>query len=236
MALNQSLEQMRNGVRKFANVQGTTALARHPDADLNDYINRALGSLHRRLTAALPDQRFLASTTITMVAGQATYALPALFDFLISIEMTADGSRRWLQAYEMVERPALVSPNTPTNGIPLVYRLRGGNIEFLPAPSSEYEPLLWYIPSASQLASDAATYDTISRLDDYIIAYAARLVAIKDKNWDLVNVACKPMLDELVPEIEALARNRDRNSPPRVQDTRPRDAWGRSGRGSRYSR
>ena len=56
-ALNKSLLEMRNGTRKFANVQGTTALARHPDADVNDYINRALGSLHRKITTALPDQR-----------------------------------------------------------------------------------------------------------------------------------------------------------------------------------
>lgn len=229
MALNQSLEQLRNGVRKFANIQGTTALARHPDADINDYINRGLGSLHRRLTQALPDQRILSSTTITTEDGVSTYALPALFDFLISIELTAAGGRRWLTAYEMSERPYIVAPNQPTTGIPTVYRLRGGNIEFLPTPGDEYTPLLWYIPSATQLSSDASTFDTIDRLDDYVIAYAARFAAIKDKNWDVVNVACKPMLDELIPEIEALGRNRDRNSPPRIVDVRERDRWGRSG-------
>lgn len=232
MALNKSLLEMRDGTRKFANVQGTTALARHPDADINDYINRALGSLHRRLTSAMPDQRILSSTTITTDVGVTEYDLPSGFDCLISLEMTADGRRRWLQAYEMAERPYIVSPDNPSSGVPLMYRLRGGTIEFLPAPDDEYDILVWYVPSASQLASDVTNYDTISRLDDYVIAYAARLVAIKDKNWDLVS-ACKQLIDEMGPEIEALGRNRDRNSPPRIIDTFSRDRWGRARRWAR---
>lgn len=231
-ALNKSLLEMRNGTRKFANVQGTTALARHPDADVNDYINRALGSLHRKITTALPDQRFLASTTITTSSGQSTYSLVSGFDTLISLEMTADGRRRWLEAYEMLERPAIISPDVTTLGIPAVYRLRGSSIEFLPTPQDEYDILVWYVPATSQLASDVANYDTINRLDDYIIAYAARFIAIKDKNWDLAG-QCKALIDEMTPEIEALGRNRDRNSPPRVLDTRTRDRWGRTPRWSR---
>ena len=77
-----------------------------------------------------------------------------------------------------------------------------------------------------QLATDAQTFDTTSRLDDYLVAYASRLVAIKDKNFDLVAV-CKDMLAELDGEISALARNRDRNSPPRIVDVRQADPWGR---------
>lgn len=231
-ALNKSLLEMRDGTRKFANVQGTTALARHPNADVNDYINRALGSLHRKLTTALPDQRLLASTTITTSSGQTTYSLPTGFDSLISLEMTADGRRRWLEAYEMVERPYIISPDQPTVGIPELYRLRGSDIEFLPSPNDAYDILVWYVPAASQLASDVANYDTINRLDDYVIAYAARFVAIKDKNWDLAG-QCKALIDEMIPEIEALGRNRDRNSPPRVLDVRARDAWGRTPRWSR---
>lgn len=226
MALTQSQEQMRNGIRKFANVQGTTALLRHPDADVNDYLNRALGSLHRKLTTALPDQRILSTTTITTSDGTSTYALPNEFDHLISAELTADGRRSWLKGYEMPERPLLVDPNLPSTGIPFTYRLRGSSIEFLPTPGGAYAVLLWFVPAAAQLSSSGQTYDTISRLDEYLIAHAARPIAIKDKNWDLVGV-CKQLIDELSAEIEVLARNRDRNSPPRVIDIYQRDRWGR---------
>ncbi len=229
MALNQSLLQLRNNVRKFSNVQGTTALLRHPDADLNDYLNRALGSLHRKLTTALPDQRYLASTTLTTSDGVATYGLGVNFDHIISLELSADGSRVWLLGYEMHERPALVSPDQAYEGIPFTYRLRGANLELLPVPSGAYTVYIWYVPSSTQLTSDGQVFDTISRLDDYLVAYASRLVAIKDKNWDLA-AQCKDLVMELDGEIAVLGRNRDRNSPPRIVDVYMADRWGRTRR------
>lgn len=232
MAINQSLIQLRASVRKFADAQGTTALLRHPDADVNDYINRALGSLHRRLTTALPDQRFLASTTVTTEADVSTYSLPSAFDFLISVELLAEGRRTWLLGYEMHERPQLVRTDVAHNGIPFTYRLRGENIELLPVPQGEYEALLWYVPSATQLTGDAQVFDTISRLDDYLVAYASRLISIKDKNWDLRD-ACAQVLAELESEIDLIGRNRDRNSPPRITDVYLADRWGRTSRARR---
>lgn len=229
MALTQNQAQIRSNVRKFANVQGTTALLRHPDADLNDYINRALGSLHRRLTVALPDQRFLATTTITTTAGTSTEALPADFDSLITAELIVDEKRVWLIGFEMHEQAALLRTDVSRTGVPYAYRLRAGNIEILPTPQDEYSVVLWYLPTTDQLANDAATFDTISRLDDYVVAYAARLVSIKDKNWDLRD-ACMQILGELESEIDVLARTRDRNSPPRIVDIYQADRWGRQRR------
>lgn len=236
MALNRRLDEIRDSVRRFCNVQGTTALLRHPNSDINDYICRALGSLHRKLTSTLPDQRYLSSTTVTTSDGVATYALGVNFDSIISLELTAESHRSWLQAYEMPERPALTSPDVPTTGIPFTYRLRGANIELLPTPQGAYTVTVWYVPTATQLTSDAQTFDTISRLDDYLVAYASRLVAIKDKNFELA-AQCKDIVLELDGEIAALARNVDRNSPPRIADTyQGRDRWGRtpSFRGGRW--
>lgn len=230
MALNQRQDAIRANVRKFANVQGTTALLRHPDADLNDYINRALGSLHRKLITALPDQRYLSSTTVTTEADVSTYGLPADFDHLISIDLNANSHRTWLNAYEMSERPMLTSADESFTGIPFSYRLRAANIEYLPTPGGVYTSTLWYVPRATQLTQDAAVFDTISRLDDYLIAHASRPIAIKDKNWDLVT-ACKNVLDELSGDIEVISRGRDKNSPPRVVDVYQSNRWGRSGRG-----
>lgn len=228
MSLSQSLENMRDGVRKFANVQGTTALLRHPDADINGYVNRALGSLHRKLNASLPSQRYLATTTITTSQGTSLYSLGTAFDSLISLELTADGHTYWLgQGYEMHERAALVTADAPSEGRPYTYRIMGANIELLPIPQAAYSVKVWYLPAAVQLASNTSTYDTINRLDDYVIAYASRLVAVKDKQTDLVAI-CKDMILELEGEIAALGRNVDRNSPPRIVDQHATDRWGRT--------
>lgn len=230
MALTRTLAQLRADVRKFANVQGTTALQRHPDADVNDYINRALGALHRRLTAAQPDQRYLSSTSASTSDGTSTYSLPADFDHLISVDLTANSVKRWLVAYEMHERAGLTSPDTDFVGIPFSYRLRGGNIEFLPTPESDdYTYTLWYVPTPRQFATsgdDAQTFDTVNRLDDYIIAHAAKTIAVKDKQWDLVG-ECRNVLAEMEAEIAVIGRGRDQNSPPRIVDEMLADRWGR---------
>lgn len=235
MALTTTLALLRGNVRKYSDTEGTAALQRHPDADVNDYVNRALGAIYRLLTASLPDQRFLSSTTVSTVAGTLTYALPADFDHLISVDITANGVRSWLSAFEMHERAALVTGSTTFQGIPFCYRLRGANIEYLPSPSGVYASVLWYVPAVSQLSTDGATFDTISRLDDFVIAYAAKLVATKDKNWDLVG-ECRATMAELVSEIESVARSRDKNSPVRIVDECYANRWGRRSMGPRRLR
>lgn len=232
MALTRTLANMRADVRKFTDTQGTTALQRHPDADVNDYINRALGSLHRRMRAIDEDHRVLSTTSFNTVSGTTTYALPASFDFLISIDITIDGTKLWLTAYEMNERPQLTSTDITYTGKPLQYRLRGSNIELLPSPTGVYPVNLWYVPNATQLSADGDTFDTIARLDDYVIAYASRFVATKDKNWDLLG-ECKQLLGELEGEIDVLARGRDKNDPPSITDDYQADRWGRRARGWR---
>jgi hypothetical protein len=231
VALNQTLAQLRASVRSFANVGGTTALLKHPNASVNDYINRALGSLYRRLTMAVPDQRYLSSAEKTTTSGTTLYAFsgftPAVtdFDHLISVDLEAGGLKQWLLAYEMHERPELDNPSDGS-GIPYTYRLRGDSIELLPEPTGSYTVTIWYVPNAPNLTSDSQTFDTISRLDDYVIAYAARLIATRDKNWDLVAEA-RRVCQEMESEIETLARSRDKNSPSVPVDDYIVSRWGR---------
>lgn len=227
MALNQTLTLLRASVRKYANVQGSTALLRHPDADINDYVNRGLSRLRFLLTQANPDQRYLSSTTVTTSDGTSVYSLPSDFGFLILADITIDSRKHWLQAYEMHERALLTSPDSSYDGRPFLYRLRGENIEYLPTPNGEYSSTLWYVPSTTELSSDASTFDTVNRLDDFVIAWAAKLIATKDKNWDLVN-ECRATMAELTQEIEVLGRSRDDNSPPRIVDQYVADRWGRT--------
>jgi hypothetical protein len=226
MALTQDREDIRDNVRRFANVQGTTALLRHPNADLNDYINRGLSRLRYLLTQANPDQRYLSSQSASTSDGTTVYSLPSDFGSLISVDITANGAKTWLTSYEMHERPALTSADQPSSGIPFCYRLRGGNIEFLPEPGGAYTYTLWYVPHTTELAADANVLDTVNRLDEYVIAYAARLIAIKDKNWDLKQAASE-LMAELTSEIEVLGRSRDQNAPSRIVDVYQADRWGR---------
>ncbi len=217
MALTQTRIQVRDNVRRTTDTRNANALARHPDTDLNEYINRGYAALYRKLTVTVPDQRFLASDAITTAASDAVYALPADFDHLISIDILADGRLGWLTSYEMSERPGLASPVAGGSGVPTTYRLRGSNIELLPTPAGIYTVTLWYVPNATTFTADGNTFDTIVRLDDYVISYAALQVAVRDKNWALAG-ECRTAMAELDPELEAIARSRDKNSPSRIVD------------------
>lgn len=235
MALTQTLEQLVASTRKFANIQGSTALLRHPTDDVNDYVYRALGSLHRKLTEAQPDQRYLASETITTSAGTSLYTLPVDFEHLISVDFISNGVKVWMQSYENSERPVLSDPSETYNGIPTFYRLRANFIEYLPVPQGTYTSTLWYKPNAQQPTA-GQTFDTVSRLDDYIVAYAARIIATKDKQWDLV-AECRNVCNELEEEISVIGRTRDANSPGRITDVTLSNRWGRRlGAARRWSR
>lgn len=230
MSLNQTQAQILANVRQFASAAGTTDLLRHPDANVRDYINRALGSLHRKLTEAGVGNRYLSSQTVSIVSGTATYALASDFDHLISVDLTANGVKSWLVAYEMNERPMLTDANASYSGVPITYRLRGANVEYLPTPGGTYTSTLWYVPTPTNWStgtSDASsTFDTINRLDEYLVAYAAKKIATKDRKWDLVK-ECDSVLAEIGEEIVAIGHSRDRNSPPRPVDEMRTNRWGR---------
>lgn len=231
MALNRTIDQMIEATRRAANVQGATALLKHPESDLFDYVNRGIAALDRLLKVADTGQRFLSSTTITTTSGQELYALPPDFMALISLSGEFDGAMRWLTAYEHNERPLLVDDNAGWTGQPLHYRLRQANISLLPTPAAAYTLTLWYAPAPATLAT-GESYDTIARLDEYIINYAARLIAKKDANWELYDRLGAELV-ELRGEIEAIGRNRDLNSPARIIDVTVRDRFGRA---RRYAR
>jgi hypothetical protein len=89
-----------------------------------------------------------------------------------------------------------------------------------------YSLTLWYAPAPNTLTT-TQTYDTIARLDDYIVDYAARFICRKDSNWELHD-RLSASLTAMEGEIEALARNRDLNSPSRIIDCSRRDRYGRS--------
>ena len=55
---------------------------------------------------------------------------------------------------------------------------------------------------------------------------AARFIAIRDKNTILVGL-CDELIGELREDIARVARNRDKNSPPRVVDERRANRYGR---------
>lgn len=220
---------MVSATRQCANIEGTTGLLRHPDANVFDYVNRGIAALDRVLRLVDGGQRYLSSSTITTVKDTETYALAADFMHMISLGGEINGRQRWFTSYEMAERPNLIDTNAGWTGEPLYYRLRGVNISLLPTPTAVYTLTLWYQAAPSTLTT-GQNFDTIARLDDYIVYYAAKLIAKKDKNWEL-HAAIDADMTTLRSDVETIGRNRDQNSPSRIIDVSREGRFGRSYRG-----
>jgi len=222
MALTRTRAEIRSDVRRGADIEGTSHLERHPDSDLNVYIDAGYGAFHRKLAEVMPDVRLLLSASASTVSGTSQYTLTTDFSVsnvlaIYSVDMVIDGEKVWLRPFEMHERPMLSDTSVNTTGVPAAYRFRVDTLELLPVPAGVYTVTVWYIPTQSGFANDAATMDTIQRLDDYVTKWAIREVALKDKHWDLHD-RMSGRLKELEAEIEFFARSRDVSAPARVTD------------------
>jgi len=215
VSLMQTLPQLRSATRRMADAEGVEALSRHSDADVNDAVNRGLAALYRILVRTRGDQRYLSSQTITTVSGTRDYTISTSAMHIITVEAIVNGARRWLDAFAPEEFP-LLADETSTGG-PMRYALRGATtITLLPTPDGVHSCIVWFVPVPPTL-SGSDTFDTIARLDDYIVAYAARDLATKDKAWELV-AALTAKLTEMRGDVESIARQRDQNSVGRMID------------------
>ncbi len=224
MALTRTLAQLRDAVQRTADVREFTD--KHPASYINDLINRGIGALERICRTTNPEFRPVASTTINTDGLNTTFGLPSNFRSLISIVYTDDnGEKTWLQPYEFFERAVLTNPETTSNSNrAYAYKVIGSNLELLPRPPDDHSAFIWYTTTTTQLSGDASTLDTLDRLDDYVIWYAAAEIANERENWARYDRLVGRM-GALEAEIRVLARQIDLSAPARVTDLRFADRF-----------
>lgn len=216
MALTTRLDDMRSAVRYTADVVAFTD--KHPDARINDLINQGLGALSRLCRTSNPLFQPIGSTTITTDGNNTSYGLPVNFRSLLMVEYTADGKKDWLVPHEPFERPGLTEADVVSAATRATsYRVLGTNLELLPLPPAGQTALVWYATSVTQLATDSSTFDTMERLDTYVIWWAAREIAMEREAWERHDRLGAKMA-ELEGDIRILARSIDLSHPARVVD------------------
>jgi hypothetical protein len=230
LALNRQLGDIRDAVMRTADVAAFTD--KHPATYVNDLVNRGLGALSRVCRTTNPEFQPVASTTITMDGSATVYGLPGNFRSLISVVYTDSNKRKtWMQPLEWPERAVLTTPETVSHATRAAgYQLVGTNIEFLPKPPKNDTALLWFATSVTQLSGDSSVFDTMERLDQYVIWWAAREIAQERENWSRVDRLAQ-RLGEMEGDIRILARSLDLSAPGRVANLRLaghyRDRFGR---------
>lgn len=171
MARNVTLEKLRGLARLYADQRpgGTNAFV--PDstvtvgvASCNDLVNLALTELYDLLIAARGHEYYISSTAISVLAGTATYNLPADFYELLSLtlEWGPITNEIVLGLDKIDNRADFANFSVWAMYSPKVYRLRGAALELLPTPTSPVTARLQYIPALAPLVNDADVFDGVN--------------------------------------------------------------------------
>jgi hypothetical protein len=222
MSLTTTQAIMVDAVQRTADVVQFTE--KHPVTRIKALINQGLGALVRVCLTTNPEFRPVASTTITTDGLATSFALPSNFRSLLSVEYTVDDIKTWLNPHDFSERPGLTdTETTATAGRARSYKVLGSNIELLPLPDADHTALVWYATSVTQLAADADTFDTMDRLDSYVIWWAAREIAMERADWERHDRLSMKM-QEMEADIRILSRSIDLSAPAKVIELGRADA------------
>ncbi len=226
MSLTTDLDTMADAVRRTADVVAFTD--KHPTTRIYALINQGLGALSRLCRTTNPEFNPIASADFETDGVSTTYALGSSFRSLLSVEYTADDLKTWLRPYQLQERAALTTSEVYANALRATsYRIMGANIELLPRPPEGHTVFYWYATTVPQLATGGALFDTVERLDTWVIWWAAREIAMEREAWERHD-RLSAKLAEMTDEIRILARSIDLSHPERVVDVWPdkrRRSW-----------
>lgn len=192
------------------------------DTELTRWINEGVREVCRR-TECLRSQE-----TISAVAGQATYALPADAIRVHRVEYTQTGAitRYPLDPVEVNAVDALGWSNTQTRGIPQLFVTWGypgaADLNVFPKPATGGSFLVWYYRLPAEVASDSDELDMPEGWQDLVYDYCEYMARMKDKDsqWQ----AAKQQFDDKLADFFALTRDMH-DSPSRVAPYGQGNLW-----------
>lgn len=224
-----TLAEMRTTARQRAAMESldpTNAFV--SDAELATSLNYHLNFLYRRLVAAREAGWFRKDTpaVITTTAGVSSYALPADFYQLVSVDMQR-GNGVYVSVYAITEAERNIfrrTPGTVWEGN-AGYQLQGSKMTFFPQPPAGTVFLLNYVPLYTKLVADTDAFDGVGGFEDYAIWKAAAWMHQKDQD-ESGAAYCEAQAQQIMGEVDAIFEARDNASPARVQDvTLTRRDW-----------
>ena len=210
-----TLAELRTQARQMADMEQSQFVQ---DPELNNYINFAIAELYDLLVGCYGSDYFLSSTTGTTTADVQDYALPTDFYKMRGVDIKITDTK-WAQItdFNFNERNkiGLFAVWTLANYGNIRYRVMGGNIKFLPTPSSTVTYRLWYIPVATKLVADSDTLNDLNQYSDYVIITAAMKMLHKEES-DITAMASER--NRIIKRIEDTAQNRDAGESESITD------------------
>lgn len=186
MSRTVTLSQLRDDVSTQADIVGIVSSSeRHTPTMLNRYINQSIHRFRERL-AAEGAPRYLTSTTGTLTAGTTSPYPFSLLDLssvtpgivkIYGVDITVNSSIQTLDGVSFAQRAAYGSqPGTPAAWA----QYDTTKIVILPAPSSAYAYVVWYLPVFTDLVSDTDSWDGVAGWEQWITWDVVSRVIIRD--------------------------------------------------------
>lgn len=207
------------------------------DSEWNYYINQSYTELYDLLITTYEDY-YVAPRLMFTTTGSSSYVLPngqnysgaPAFYKMFGMDLGLDGSNNAfvsLKKFDFISRNKYVYPqitSTLLGVFNMQYRVVGGNIQFIPVPTSGQNVGVWYFPRLNTLLQDTDICDGISGWTEYVIVDAAIKALNKEESDSTALMNEKLMLQK---RIEGSATNRDAGQPDTVSDTRSwSERWG----------
>lgn len=227
MARNVTLAKLRGLARLYADQRPGGATAFVPDtsgvadvATCNDLVNLALTELYDLLIAARGHEYYVTAAAVAVVAGTATYSLPADFYELLSLtlEWGPTTNEVVLGLDKLDNRADFTNFSVWSMYSPKVYRLRGSLVELLPTPTAQVTGRLQYIPALAPLVNDGDVFDGVNGWEKIValrVGMELRSIA-KQEAGDLSG-----LYQAERERIQGLAAERQASTPKAVQDVFP---------------
>lgn len=216
MADTATLTAMILECRRLANQETTDqANALCTDAEITSRLNRNLRAVYRELVAARGAQYYRSSATLSLVAGTASYALPATLMQLIGLELVLSASQVY-PLTEITEAERVVYANITAQD-PERYQLRGANVTLLPTPSTARTVNVYFVPSFVALASGSDTFEGVLGFEEMAIWATVGEMLAKDESDPSYALA---RVESWREHVRELADQRDAYRPLRIQRVR----------------
>lgn len=236
MAYPVQLSQLQTRVYQRANMENQTKFA--SPAEVVDLINLGLARWYDEVTqVTFAGQFYRKSVQFATTNAQAVYVFSAvgMADFykLISVDafITTQGSNQVIDVrpYQEEQRNRFKFwPMIWIAGAPLYYQIQGQAISFTPAP-----PVLQiginYMPVAPTLVNPSDTLDSWNGWEEYIVLYAAKRLAVKSRDSELLSLLSSLEADELA-RIRMAASSHD-PGPETIHEVPEGDFWNMGGPG-----
>lgn len=161
--------EIRARVRALTNIYSTALLS---DAQINEVVNE----VHLELCGSFQWPFTVQSTTVSVVAGTSTYALPAGTLSVLMVSRTGNVSEfRHLNAISVFDADVL--PDTSANW-PRYYTVENGSLTLYPAPAAGEDLTVRYTEQVDAIDDDADVPPFADEFHPvYAYATAARLLA-----------------------------------------------------------